>query len=240
MECCGVTCVLLSFKCKTWSHLPRTDEKKYHPRLENWWGSGARHSGKGPGLGFRTPGDAHELCDLGDFALSGFLSVSGRVRLGLSSFCLSLELSAKPLPTADEPLLTSEWVGAVTWGGSASSWMWAPKGEQSPWGCRSIARQPLCSVNTVWVHWAPPLPSTWAAGVQRKPHLNQSAAGSPVFSPDPRQPVLGGSTLLLGLCPLPPFWIRTIARAHSLSTYPILPLEFYPFDFFYGSFFFSF
>lgn len=111
-------------------------------------------------LGVRTPGDAHELCDLGDFALSGFLSVNGRVRLGLSSFCLSLELSAKPLPTADEPLLASEWVGAVTWGGSAVSWMRAPRGEQNPWGCRSIERQPLRSVNTVWVPLAPLLPST--------------------------------------------------------------------------------
>lgn len=86
------------------------------------------------------------------FALSGFLSVYW----GLDQICLAFvyhwafQLNLCPQSMS---LLTSEWGGAVTWGGSALPWMWAPKGEQSPWGCRSIEWQPLCSVSTLWSSW---------------------------------------------------------------------------------------
>ena len=117
--------------------------------------------GKSPGLGSRAPGDAQQLCDLRELLL--LCSVRFLICvLGLDQICLAFfhhwtfQLNLYPQSMS---LLTSEWGGAVTWGGSALPWMWAPKGEQSPWGCRTIEWQPLCSVSTLWVQLAPLLPS---------------------------------------------------------------------------------
>ena len=120
-----------------------------------------RESCSGDGKGSRAPGDAHQLCDLGELLL--LCSVRFLICvLGLDQICLAFvhhwpfQLNLCPQSMS---LLTSEWGRAVTWGGSALPWMWAPKGEQSPWGCRTIEWQPLCSVSTLWVQLAPLLPS---------------------------------------------------------------------------------
>lgn len=86
------------------------------------------------------------------FAFSGFLSVYWE----LEQICLAFvhhwpfQLSLSPQSVS---LLTSEWGGAVTWGGSALPWMGAPEAEQSPWGCSSIEWQPLCSVTPRGSSW---------------------------------------------------------------------------------------
>lgn len=142
-----------------WEEMPSQARGLMRESSSGWW---KRVRGWGPG----PPGMLTSYVILGNsccFALSGFLSVYW----GLDQICLAFvyhwpfQLNLCPQSMS---LLTSEWGGAVTWGGSALPWMWAPKGEQSPWGCRSIEWQPLCSVSTLWVQLAPLLPSAWIAG----------------------------------------------------------------------------
>lgn len=74
---------------------------------------------KSLGLGSRTPGDAHKLCDLGKLLLLcsfGFLICVLGVRSDLSSFCPSLALSVKPLTTVSEsPYQRVGWGSDLGW-----------------------------------------------------------------------------------------------------------------------------
>ena len=208
MKSYGATCILLSFKWKTWSHLPGADEKKCHPRLEDWWGSHAVGNGKESRAGVQDPwGCSQAVWSWGTpvcFALSGFLSVYW----GLEQICLAFvhhwpfQLS---LCLQSMSLLTSEWGGAVTWGGSALPWMGATEAEQSPWGCSSIEWQPLCSVT--------PCGSSWLLGSLllellvfggNPTSLNLSAVGTWSFYLIPSS-LSSGINSALSLCTLPTF-----------------------------------
>ena len=74
---------------------------------------------KSPGLGSRAPGDAHQLCDLGELLLLcsvRFLICVLGLRSDLCSFCSSLALSAKPLPTVSEsPYQRVGWGSDLGW-----------------------------------------------------------------------------------------------------------------------------
>lgn len=159
---------------------------------------------KSLGLGVQDPpGCLHKLCDLGKLCCLLFwllICVLG-VRSDLSSFCLSLGLSAKPLPTVNEsPYQLVSGVEQWTWGGSALPWMWAPS---RAWGCRSIEWQPLCSVSTLWGSVALCsfcLTAGWLLCslhellvFSLKPNLNLSAV-----EPDSQQPVPLGDQLYSG------------------------------------------